>query len=167
MLGKLGSLAVEPMLRVACATNQVLYADEIRGIAKASNLTTGKVIMLQLAYEAFAACTSVVINTPEGPTHIRTMDWDMPILKELTIQVDFQRDGSTVFTGTTWAGYIGVLTGMRPLAFSASINYRRTREGSESPIKAFMRNIYRCITGCWPVGYIVRETLMFTENYFE
>tara|TARA_B100000795_G_scaffold269339_2_gene258439 strand:+ start:2953 stop:4056 length:1104 start_codon:yes stop_codon:yes gene_type:complete len=167
MLGNLGPMLVEPMLIIACKTNQVLYADEIRGIAKSTGLSTGKIIQLQLAYEAFAACTSVVVNTPKGPTHVRTMDWAMPILKKLTIQVDFKQNNKTVFTGTTWAGYIGILTGMRPNSFSVSINYRQTREGNESPCKAFIRNIYRCITGKWPVGYIVRETLMNAVNYNE
>jgi hypothetical protein len=167
ILGSMGKMIVEPLLSTACKTNQVLYADEIKGIANLTELTTGKIILLQLAYEAFAACTSVVVNTPEGPSHIRTMDWDMPILKELTIQCEFQQDGVTVFTGTTWAGYIGILTGMKHEAFSTSINYRRTREGSESPTKAFIRNIYRCIVGKWPVGYIVRETLMHALDYKE
>ena len=71
------------------------------------------------------------------------MDWDLPILKELTIQINFKRRDKTVFTGTTWVGYIGVLTGMKARAFSVSINYRQTHYGINSPIKGFMYNLYR------------------------
>lgn len=80
----------------------------------------------QVAYEAFAACTGVVVDGEAHPLHIRTMDWDMPALAALTIEVDFVRAGAKVFTATTWAGYVGVLTGVRPRGFSVAVNYRRT-----------------------------------------
>jgi hypothetical protein len=43
---------------------------------------------------------------------------DIPGLRNITVQVDFQRGGRTVYTTTTFAGYIGALSGMRPGAFS-------------------------------------------------
>jgi N-acylethanolamine-hydrolysing acid amidase len=53
------------------------------------------------------------------------------LLRNLTIEVDFQSKGQTVFTATTYAGYVGVLTGMRPGAFSISLDQRE----SGSPIE--------------------------------
>ena len=53
------------------------------------------------------------------------------LLRNLTIEVDFQTKGQTVFTATTYAGYVGVLTGMRPGAFSISLDQRE----SGSPIE--------------------------------
>ena len=164
MLGSAASAAIT-MLSIAHSMGTVAYSQELQGIAKATDMKVGKVLLLQLAYEAFAACTSVILNDKNNPIHIRTMDWDLPILKKLTIQLEFQRNGKTVFHGTTWAGYIGILTGMKARAFSVSINYRSTEEASSSPIKAFLRNIIRCISGYWPIGYLVRDTLDGGSDY--
>ena len=85
------------------AVGSVQYGDELRGIAKATGLPVGRVVMLQIAYEAFAACTSVVVEGKDGhPLHIRTMDWEMPELQPLTVEVDFMPAGQVVFTATTW-----------------------------------------------------------------
>ena len=90
----------------------VYYGQELKGIADATGISLGRVIMLQIAYEAFSACTSIIVNGPDNyPLHIRTMDWDMTELKKLTIEVDFIKNGNVLYTATTWAGYVGVLTG--------------------------------------------------------
>jgi hypothetical protein len=98
---------------------KIYYSEELQGIADASGIPVGKISLLQIAYEIFAACTSIVVNMeqPDGhvcPFHIRTMDWEMDMLDALTIEVDFVRRGATVFTATTWAGYVGVLVSGRP-----------------------------------------------------
>ena len=36
-------------------------------------------------------------------------------LKPLTVNLDFQRNNKTVFKATTFAGYVGMLTGFRPV----------------------------------------------------
>lgn len=95
---------------------KIYYNEELQGISKSSGISIGKISLLQIAYEVFAACTSIVVNMeqPDGrvcPYHIRTMDWEMNMLEALTIEVDFVRHGATVFTATTWAGYVGVLVG--------------------------------------------------------
>jgi hypothetical protein len=76
----------------------------------------GQLVLLQLVYEASAACTSIVV--PQDPTqgdsipqHIRTMDWGMEFLRPLTIEVEFTKGGRTLYVATTWVGYVGVLTG--------------------------------------------------------
>lgn len=87
--------------------------------------------------QATAACTSVVVNDEHlhCPVHVRTMDWsfqdmnwtterhvgdtsvpgsrDFSIdLRPLTIEIEYQRHGQTVFYATTWVGFLGVYTGM-------------------------------------------------------
>jgi len=37
-------------------------------------------------------------------------------LKPLVVNLDFKRNGHTVFKSTTFAGYIGMLTGMKPVS---------------------------------------------------
>ena len=164
MLGNAASTMMT-VLSLAQYTGRVAHCRELQGIANETGMQLGKVLLLQLAYEAFAACTSVIVNGDDHPVHIRTMDWAMPILKKLTIQLEFQKNGKTLFTGTTWAGYIGILTGMKARAFSVSINYRHTHGASVSPKRSFMRNIYRCALGYWPIGYLVRDVLNSEYNY--
>lgn len=234
ILGETGSKLVEPLLAAATAVGFVQYGDELRGIAAATGLPIGRVVMLQIAYEAFAACTSIVVEGENGhPLHIRTMDWEMPELQPLTVevraplmhsacacvyvcvrarasafvslcasmccihnccpeQVDFIKAGQLVFTATTWAGYVGVLTGTCPLrksvfschsshihlmqavaygaglkpgAFSVSVNYRRTEKGSEQPLKAFATNLRGAVARHWPVSFLVRAAFERCGSY--
>jgi beta subunit of N-acylethanolamine-hydrolyzing acid amidase len=139
--------------------SSVLFNSELKGISKVTGLGVGKLIAMNLVYEASACCTSVVLpslgqqragsdennedddddddgaGAGEGsveppasdggfPIHARTMDWAMDFLRDVTIEVDFQLDGQTIFLATTWPGYVGVFTGMRPGAYSACVNFR-------------------------------------------
>lgn len=115
--------------------------------------------------QAFAHCTSIVVDGPDGtPIHFRTMDWGdadrttlgggMPELKAITVMIDFQRDGKTVYSATTWAGYVGVLTGMRHGGWSVSVNFRVTEDWGS--LKGFLKNAWAGVTSSWPVGFLNR-----------
>ncbi len=64
------------------------------------------------------ACTSIVAQTTDGKIlHARNLDFWAGMgftdsLKDMTIQVEFQKQGKTVFYATTFAGMAGVLSGM-------------------------------------------------------
>ena len=160
----------------------VLHSEELRGIADTLELPFGEICVLQVAYEAFAACTSIVTpHSVEGncPHHIRTMDWDLPVLMSMTIEVEFQRKGVTQFIATTWPGNAGILTGMRlatnggedgggicdSSGYSVSVNYRRTERGNASPLKETLRNFAYGALRAWPVGYLVRAVLEQDTSY--
>jgi len=49
------------------------------------------------------------------------MDWDLELLKDLTIIVDFKYSGQIMFTATTWVGYVGVFTGMKPFGYAVAL----------------------------------------------
>ena len=89
----------------------------------------------------------------------------MPELQPLTIEVDFVRAGRVAFRATTWAGYIGILTGVRPGGFSVSVNYRRTEVMNEEPLKAFAKNLQRGLARHWPVSFLVRAALERCGSY--
>ena len=89
----------------------------------------------------------------------------MPELQPLTIEVDFVRAGLVAFRATTWAGYIGILTGVRPGGFSVSVNYRRTEVMNEEPLKAFAKNLQRGLARHWPVSFLVRAALERCGSY--
>lgn len=151
------------------------YGEELQGIAEATKLSIGQVALIQVAYEVFAACTSIVVDVDgalvggtagvKTPFHIRTMDWPMENLEKLTIEVDFVRGGQVVYSATTWPGYVGILTGVRPSCFSISVNYRRTQRGSENMLKAVIGNMLQGLASSWPVSFLVREVLETDGSY--
>lgn len=111
------------------------YAQEIQGCASALGVPYGWLAMFQLGYEVSDACTSIISQTLDGKIyHARNLDFGAGMgftatLKNATIQVDFQRKGRTVFTATTFGGFIGVLSGMKKGAFSATVDTRFYPDG--------------------------------------
>ena len=145
---------VRKSLAGAARVGLVMWTDELRGIAVLAGIDFGKLLVLQLVYEACAACTSIVGRTVGGDVVLgRTMDWDADFLRAMTIEVDFRRSGRTVFLATTWAGFVGVFTGMRPGAYAVSVNFRRTAVGT------FWSNLTKSAQRAWPVGFLVRAVL--------
>lgn len=67
---------------------------------------------------------------------------------------------------TTWAGYVGVLTGVRNQGFSVSVNYRRTELGALGGVGGIVQNLKRGIAGHWPVSFLIRE-VMESETTFD
>lgn len=59
--------------------------------------------------------------------HFRTLDWGMPSLRRVLILLDFvlEPNGEPVASTVTYAGYVGVLTGVRK-DLSLSLNFRAT-----------------------------------------
>jgi hypothetical protein len=49
----------------------------------------------------------------------------------MTVQVSMQKNGETLFVITTFVGFVGVLSGMRPNAFSLTIDTRFNTHGLE------------------------------------
>ena len=95
-----------------CKTNPAIDFEEVAAVAKLADVQLEDFCMLQCAYEVAARCTSVVAPLPDGtPVHSRTMDWGALFLRKLSCEVAFTRAGEVVFRASTWAGYLGVLTG--------------------------------------------------------
>ena len=71
-------------------------------------------------------CTSVVAEDAHGSIwHGRNLDWNLPpVLRSLVVDLDYQRGNETVFTGTTFVGFSGVMSGIRAGGWSASIDAR-------------------------------------------
>ena len=110
------------------------YNYEIMGIAELlKGVSMGDVILGNVLYELTAfghgsskACTSIVAEATNGTIfHGRNLDYSIgKYLRNLTITVDFQSGGQTVYTGTTFAGFIGLLTGQKPHGFTISLDER-------------------------------------------
>lgn len=145
------------------------YADEIKGVAKYTNSTVGMTLLGNLAYDFTAfnrsrlggkgngkgACTSIIAVAKNGTIfHGRNLDYTFrDLLRNFTIVVDFQRNGTTVYTGTTFAGYIGLLTGMRMNGISVTLDERDAGSLWENMLSAIKSDFHGL------AGVVIRETL--------
>ena len=126
------------------------YADELRGIVRfGGNVTMGQTILGNLLYDLTAyrkkdkrspgACTSIVAADKAGNVlHGRNLDYALSdTLRDMTIEVQFKnRQNPNVFTGTTFAGFVGLLTGCKPGGVSISLDERDVGEWWQNAISA-------------------------------
>lgn len=116
------------------------YGDEIKGIAAATDIDPAVIFMYNMFYTVFGACTSIVAeSSTQEMFHARNLDfglwpsfnfskgelWELTAaLRPLVINVDMQRNGSTVYKATTFNGFVGVHTAVRGGALSLTIDSR-------------------------------------------
>ncbi|GAM18872.1 hypothetical protein SAMD00019534_020470 [Acytostelium subglobosum LB1] len=154
--------SLQSMLGAMAYMNWVSYASELRGLSRELDVPVGALVFMQLIYEVSTCCTTAMSRDQDGNIVMsRTMDWDMLLLKDITIEADFHVGGRSIGVYTTWIGYVGVLTGISPKGFAVAINYRRTTGGS------YWTNVKQLLKYCWPVGYLVREALITCQTYGE
>lgn len=98
---------------------------EMQGIAAIADLPLHLVIAFNTFLDMMMGCTSgtAPLKQTGEILHFRTLDWEMEELRPLVIQVEFIRSGSIVARAVTYAGYTGILTGVRR-GLSISLNYR-------------------------------------------
>jgi len=144
-------------------------AQEIQGCASAVGVSYGWLTMLNLGYEVSDACTSIVAQTTSGKIyHARNLDfWDgmgfTSSLKDLAFQATFTSGGKQVFQATTFSGFVGVLSGMKPNAFSLTIDTRFYPQG-------FYELFYEVIAAITErnaslVTFLSREVMMNENNF--
>lgn len=137
------------------------YAAEMRGIAKNLNIPLGDIVGANLLYDVSAFCTSIVMQDKEGVIwHARNLDFSFTdLLRNLTVFIDFQKNNQTVYSGVTYAGYIGLMTGQRPKAFTITAD--------ERDIGSWWMNFLIGILqrDAVPVSFLIRDTLEESTNY--
>ncbi|XP_076001368.1 acid ceramidase [Genypterus blacodes] len=154
------------------------FGDEIKGIAAASGVPLGEVILFNIFYEVFTVCTSVVAEDTNGKLfHGRNLDfglfmgWDgknkswiiSEKLKPLVVNIDFKRNNQTVFKSTNFAGYVGMLTGIKPHAFTLTMNERFSLDGGYIGILEW---ILGQRDGMW-MSFLTRSVLENATSYEE
>lgn len=164
---------------VAMYKDKMLYRDELDVIAEMTGIPLEKLMIMQLLYEATAACSCVITSVKNATgtdtkdtgnnaatnvgekVMMRTMDWDMPILKEITIELEFCMGDKVLFVAPTWIGCVGVFTAYLPDPnYGIAINYRRTQNLS---LLKLVSNLWRVLGMKWPVSYLVRHVA--TKQY--
>ncbi|PPQ65199.1 hypothetical protein CVT24_011383 [Panaeolus cyanescens] len=119
---------------------------EIKGISNITNIPLHLVVAYNTFLDLFSGCMSggTRVKVPQAKDtrmmHFRNLDWDMEPLRDMIIRVEYVRGGTVVARGVTYAGYVGVLTGVRE-GLSISMNYR-SRALSESHSSTFANRLH-------------------------
>jgi len=138
------------------------YAAEIKSIADAIGHTPAELWLMNVYYDIKTSCTSIVAAHSNGTVfHGRNLDYGIPGLQNITADILFTKGGSLLYRGTTYVGYVGLLTGVRPGAFSVSLNERDTKNGTvwNNAAEAFLK-------GGHSIGLFLRD-LLETQASFE
>ncbi|TSM85972.1 Solute carrier family 13 member 2 [Bagarius yarrelli] len=89
--------AIKPVVRALESYTPPPYAAEIRGMAKLYGSDISDILLLNFAYEVSAFCTSIVAQDTRGKIyHGRNLDYPHNVLKNLTIDVHFIKNGETL-----------------------------------------------------------------------
>ncbi|XP_050413373.2 N-acylethanolamine-hydrolyzing acid amidase [Patella vulgata] len=141
------------------------FAGELKAIAKIWDIDLGEIVLLNIIYDVTAFCTSIVAQDGNGTIwHARNLDYYYgDLLRNLTIMVNFQRQGKTVYTATTYAGYVGIVSGQRPDAFTVTVNQR----GHHVHVGYWWQNILIAIVdkNSHFVSFLVRQVLENSTTY--
>lgn len=106
------------------------YNGEIAAWAKGLGVSVGTATILNCAYEmshlhlprVFGCTAGARWLEGRGMVHVRTLDWTLPAMGAATCLFRFRR-GAREFIVVGVPGHVGVLSGMRPGAWSATINW--------------------------------------------
>jgi hypothetical protein len=115
---------------------------------------------LNIGYELSDLCTSIVAQSSDGTIiHARNMDFAIggpftDALRSVAIDLNVTRGGVTQFYATGFVGYVGVLSGQRPGAFSVTID---TRFYPKGPLQL----LWEVILGKWTLNPYRIESLSF------
>ncbi|XP_067386641.1 acid ceramidase [Emydura macquarii macquarii] len=154
------------------------FNEELKGIANVSGIPLGEIIVFNIFYEIFTVCTSIVAEDKTGKLyHARNLDFGLFLgwniknsswivtqeLKPLVVTLDFQRNNKTVFKSTNFAGYVGMVSGVKPGIFTLTMNERFSLDGGYIGIFEW---ILGRRDGMW-MGFLTRTVLENGTSYQE
>lgn len=152
------------LARIKCYLFNKEYYNEMVGISKKSGIPIITLIQLNYGYDFLARCTSAIIHDKENTKmyHLRTMDWDTDVLKDLTIHIVFTKNGIPVYECVTWIGFVGIMTGWTQTEnymCTMTLNFRK--EGYTG-----IRNLWRFLLcpSTKPVSFLIREDLEMIDE---
>lgn len=138
---------------------KILFEKELAEIAEILNISFLECLIMNLVYEFCSACTTLItesfLEDSKELLMLRTMDWDLPELKKITIRIKYTKDGKPFADVVTWAGSVGIFTGVNLISGVAiALNYRRSKNPSIS------ENIKAVFLESWPCSYLIRNILL-------
>uniref|UniRef100_A0A6U2V7G3 N-acylethanolamine-hydrolyzing acid amidase n=1 Tax=Paramoeba aestuarina TaxID=180227 RepID=A0A6U2V7G3_9EUKA len=150
------------------------YGLEMQGIAKRMGVSNGLIVLVNIIYEVtFVGCTSIVAQAEDGSVlHGRNQDLgdgkgQTTLLRNIVLYATFKKNDQILYHGNTFAGYVGLPTGMRPNQWSISLD--ATME-MDNKINEFDNIMYGLIGGVIEgkaslVTILTRHTLQTVETY--
>ncbi|KAL3880383.1 hypothetical protein ACJMK2_032627 [Sinanodonta woodiana] len=177
----IGALIIQELDNLGPKLDSMLpqpFADELKGMANSSGLQLGEIVLYNLFYEFFTVCTSIVAEDTTGKLyHGRNLDfglflgwntqnktWEITsALRPTIINIDWQKGGKTVFKSVNFAGYIGILTAVKPGIFTLSMNERFKLDGGYLGILEWLLGKR---TGQW-MGFLTRNTMESVNSFDE
>jgi hypothetical protein len=113
--------------------------EELRGVSETTDIPMYLLVAYNVLLDLFMGCTSggarvqPADNEEPRMMHFRTLDWDMPELRDIVVQFDYvMRPGGDVTARTMgYVGFVGVLTGLRK-DLSVSMNFRPYHDNDTS-----------------------------------
>jgi len=170
------------------------YDEELNGISSLLYTPYEDVLAVNLFYEWMSyslywkenindntsiSSISIVTENRNGRIlHGHNLEFDYKeYLTKITITVDFKKKGVTMYTGTTFAGFVGLYAGQNPLKYTISINYREDMDlyhlyypslnGTESVISLFVRDLLARDDLCYAeVVELLSIQILVTPCYF-
>ncbi|XP_054261164.1 acid ceramidase-like [Macrosteles quadrilineatus] len=154
------------------------YYRELNGLSLASGISVARVTLYNVFYEFFTFCTSIVMEAENGNMyHGRNLDfglfmgWDAnnhtwfitEILRPLIIKIDFVKNGKPLYSAVTYAGYTGILTGVKKNSFSLSIDERFMLDGGYVGLAEWILGIR---DSSW-LGLLTRRVMESASTYKE
>ena len=142
------------------------YRDELLGFAIAANRTIGEVSVFNFFFDVVShkynrVCTSIVTEDLSGGIlHGRNFDDVFQIMREMVVVLEFKRNNKVLYTGTSFAGFIGLMTGQKPNKFTVSYDARFTGDWQLNDWRAAMVGTRGII------GFLIRDVFE-TANSFQ
>jgi len=147
------------------------YAEEIKAMADILEIPFTELFMLNFMYESAALCSSLVM---EDPSHnlilARTLDFGLSsTIAPLVFHGKYYKNGKLLYETVDVAGFLGLVTGIKPNQYAFSINEYFTKD--EIPVLKQAQLLFRygkqIYNGKLPPPYIVRKAFEEAENYEE
>ncbi|KAJ9601055.1 hypothetical protein L9F63_000790, partial [Diploptera punctata] len=152
------------------------YQEELIGISKAADISLGEITLFNVFYEFFSVCTSIIIQSKDNCFyHGRNLDfglflgWDeknntwftSEYLKPLVVKLEFKKNNKTLYSSINFAGYIGILTGVKKESFSLTVDERFKLNGGYIGISEWILGYHN---QKW-MGLLTREVMENAKDY--
>lgn len=138
---------------------------EMEGIALTSNISYDIIETANLFFEWDPGCTSIIGQKLNNEIiHGRNFDMAVSGLSNITLQYNFIKNGKTIYIGTGFVGYIGLINAMKPYQYSISVN-SRVFQGDHYGKLNLLENIHSANRGGKPIGTFVRDMIVISDNY--
>ncbi|XP_041462520.1 acid ceramidase-like [Lytechinus variegatus] len=178
LLGKkLTSEVIDDLFGPVVSSLREPYDRELQGIADATGIPIGEIVLMNIFYEIESFCTAVIAQTKSGDIyHARNMDfgtflgWDVKTnewiiserLKPLVTNVEYQKGGKVIARAVHFAGYVGILTGLKPGVVSLNINARHKLK--DSGVLGFIEWILGDRKPYW-TGFALRDAILMAKDF--